>query len=182
MHPEPPSLKAQVRKLSFKDLAQNSADSRVVPSLSFPSRVASGVSLALPSRSSGGLVSGLQSPASDHEKHATGTPLSTRVISQPIAHGGVAAKKLSTAMSLVKKSAVDKGKKRGAKSGGGTRLGEYSIYVWGRGDEFRLGTGHQRDQHLPTIVVHACCAVKAVACGSMHTLMLFAMPHGEVDP
>jgi hypothetical protein len=50
----------------------------------------------------------------------------------------------------------------------------HAVVVWGRGDDFRLGTGDDMDRASPTITMVSSCPVKMVACGSMHTVLLMS--------
>ena len=50
----------------------------------------------------------------------------------------------------------------------------HAVVMWGRGDDFRLGTGDDMDRASPTITMISSCPVKMVACGSMHTVLLMS--------
>ena len=92
--------------------------------------------------------------------------------------GSIAEKKLANALtSAIRKKSMEASRKKDQARRG--QIGEYSVYVWGRGDDFQLGTGHKRNRQLPTLVCHAKCPVRSVACGASHTLMLFEMPHNQ---
>jgi len=54
---------------------------------------------------------------------------------------------------------------------------EYSVAVWGRGDEFQLGNGEQRSRFRPITMLFTKTRITSVACGSKHTLVVLGPSH-----
>ena len=54
---------------------------------------------------------------------------------------------------------------------------EHSMLSWGRGDRWQLGNGATCDRALPVTMMFTKTDIKAVACGSMHTIVLLGPAH-----
>ena len=54
---------------------------------------------------------------------------------------------------------------------------EFSVGVWGRGDEFQLGNGERSDRMLPLTMMFTKVQITSVACGSKHTVVLLGPSH-----
>ena len=54
---------------------------------------------------------------------------------------------------------------------------EFSVGMWGRGDEFQLGSGERGDRMLPLTMMFTKVQITSVACGSKHTIVLLGPSH-----